>query len=299
MMMKNDFVLAADIGGTHITAAVIDMTLRQTIPLSLVRSPVDANSTADRIIASWSQCLLEAKSNMDVSKICIAIPGPFEYNKGISLMKGQGKYESLYQLNIKQLLSEALHTHPAQLFMENDAACFLQGEVFAGCVAGDYEKVIGVTLGTGLGTAVYKKGTCSSADLWSLPFGQGIAEDYLATRWFVQRYQQLSGKTVSGVKALADEANSNAIAQSIFHEFGKALAEFLQYFIEREQPEAVVIGGNIANAYELFQKEMEEAVINNFPSVKIKKSSLGEQSALFGAAGSWYIAMQKSLSFSQ
>jgi glucokinase len=130
----------------------------------------------------------------------------------------------LYKINTKELLEKTLHADPAQLFMENDAACFLQGEVFAGCVAGGYEKVIGVTLGTGLGTAVYKKGGCHSADLWSLPFGQGIAEDYLATRWFVQRYLELSGKTISGVKELADEANTNAIAKSKFREIGKTLA---------------------------------------------------------------------------
>ena len=271
-MTTNDFVLAADIGGTHITSALIDMTHRKIVLSSLVRNPVDANGSADTIINSWSNCLLKAKSNTGVSKICLAMPGPFDYDKGISLMKGQNKYESLYKINIKELLAKTLHTDPAQLFMENDAACFLQGEVFAGCAAGDYEKVIGVTLGTGLGTAVYRKGACYSADLWSLPFGQGIAEDYLSTRWFVQRYQELSGKTISGVKELADEANTHTIAQSIFREFGKALAEFLLYFIEREQPETVVIGGNIANGYELFRKEMEEVVTNNFSSVRIKKS---------------------------
>jgi glucokinase len=61
----------------------------------------------------------------------------------------------------------------------------------------------------------------------------------------------------------------------------------------------VVIGGNIANAYELFRKEMEEVIMNNFPSVGIKKSLLGEQSALFGAAGSWYSVLQRSLSSAQ
>jgi glucokinase len=298
MMTTTDFVLAADIGGSHITAALVDITSRQLILPSLVRNPVDANGTANEIIASWSKCLLAAKNDVDILKICLAMPGPFDYDKGISGMQGQGKYDALYKSNIKELLAGALNTEAGQVFAENDAACFLQGEVFAGCATGGFTKVIGITLGTGLGTAVYEAGRSHSADLWSAPFRESIAEDYLATRWFVQRYSELSGKTISGVKALAGLAESDPNAKAIFLEFGKNLAHFLFHFIEKEAPEAVVIGGNIANAYQFFQHELEETIAQKFPSVVIRKSMLGEESALLGAAGSWHSVAQRSVSLS-
>jgi glucokinase len=297
--MRSEFVLAADVGGTHITAAVIDITNRKIILPSLARTHVDSNGDADQIIQAWSQCMLTAKGDFDILKFCLAMPGPFDYDEGTSLMKGQGKYDALYGLNVKDLLAVAMRTNVAQVFVENDAACFLQGEVFAGCATEGFEKVIGVTLGTGLGTAVYEKGKSQSADLWSHPFHDSIAEDYLSTRWFVKRYEQLTGNKIPGVKQIAEEAKQNAIAQSIFKEFAKDLATFLNYFIEKEKAEAVVIGGNIANAYELFREELEENILSKFPSVQMKKSLLGEQGALYGAAGSWYSIAQKSLSVSQ
>jgi glucokinase len=298
MMTTNDFVLAADIGGSHITAALVDITTRQLILPSLVRKPVDANGSAESIITSWSECLSSSKTNVGISKICLAIPGPFDYEKGLSLMQGQGKYDALYKANIKELLAEALNTDPENIFAENDAACFLQGEVFAGCATGGFEKVIGLTLGTGLGTAIYESGKSHSADLWSLPFRNSIAEDYLATRWFLQYYKQQSGKTISGVKALAELAESDPCVKAMFGEFGNNLAHFLFHFIEKEAPEVVVIGGNIANAYKLFQQELEEAMAKEFPSILLKKSLLGEEAALLGAAGSWHSVAQKALFFS-
>lgn len=294
--MTSDFALAADVGGTHITAALIDITNRKIILPSLVRTPVESNADADQIIQAWSQCMLDAKSNVDILKICLAMPGPFDYEEGISMMKGQGKYDALYGLNIEHLLGVAMQMETSKFFAENDAACFLQGEVFAGCATDGFEKVIGVTLGTGLGTAVYEKGRSRSADLWSFPFYDSIAEDYLSTRWFVQQYERLTGKKVSGVKEIAVQTQTDPFISSIFQEFGKNLANFLNCFIEKEKAEAVVIGGNIANAYELFRSETEENIDARFSSVQIKKSILGEEAALFGAVGSWCSAIEKTLS---
>jgi glucokinase len=296
-MTTNEFVLAADIGGTHITAALVDMAHRQLVLPSLARKHVDANAGADAIIKDWTDCLVTAKSSVNVSKICLAMPGPFDYEKGVSLMQGQGKYDSLYNCNIKELLANAMQTDANQFFTENDAACFLQGEVFAGCATDGYTKVIGVTLGTGLGTAVSYNGRSHSADLWSFPFGDSIAEDYLSTRWFVKRYRQLSGNATFGVKEIAHKAVADAAAQTVFSEFGKNLASFLQSFIQQESPDAVVIAGNIANAYQLFQQELEEG-LQDFPAIHLKQSLLGEQAALLGAAGSWYSIAQKQLSLS-
>jgi glucokinase len=296
--MTNDFVLAADVGGTHITAALIDMHARELVASSLVRKHVNADGAAAEIIQAWSECLTNAKGDVDVAKICLAMPGPFDYNNGISGMKDQGKFDALFEANIKELLADAMRVEAGHFFFENDAACFLQGEVFAGCAKG-FEKVIGVTLGTGLGTAVYNNSRSHSADLWSLPFKSSIAEDYLSTRWFVQLYGELSGNFVSGVKEIADKTKSDPTARTVFAEFGKNLASFLQLFIEKEQPEAVVVAGNISQAYSLFGQTMEAELRLKTSSVQLKQSMLGEQAALLGAAGSWNSATQKKSSLVQ
>lgn len=281
-MPATDFVLAVDIGGSHITAALIDMTARKLIADSLVRKAVDANAGAYEIISSWGDCLLAAKGTAAISKVCLAMPGPFDYEKGISLMKGQGKFDSLYNKNVKELLAEALGVNADAFFFENDAACFLQGEVFAGCAQG-FDKAIGVTLGTGLGTATYDNGRSHSADLWCFPFLDGIAEDYLSTRWFLKSYEETTGEKINGVKELAALAETDAAARQLFSEFGKNLAHFLHSFTEQEVPQAIVIAGNIAKAYHLFGTEVEETISQQHPSVQLKKSLLGEGAALLGS----------------
>ncbi|ANH81418.1 hypothetical protein A8C56_10870 [Niabella ginsenosidivorans] len=287
-MTTNNLVLAVDIGGTHITAALVNMDERKIILPSLVRKRVDSGAGAQTVIRTWSACMRAAGEGAVISKICLAMPGPFDYDNGISLMTAQGKYDALYRLNVKHLLAGALEVDPGLFFIRNDAACFLQGEVFAGAVRSGFQKVAGITLGTGLGTAFYENGTARNADLWQLPFLEGIAEEYLSTRWFIQRFRATSGAALKGVKELAALAKTDARVPLLFKEFGKNLGIFLCRFVEMKQAEAIVIGGNIAHAYELFQEELHRVLGSCFLLIPVKRSMLGEQATLYGAAGSWY-----------
>jgi glucokinase len=214
------------------------------------------------------------------------MPGPFDYDKGISKIKGVAKFDSLFGLNVKEMLAQSLGIAPSQIKMMNDAGCFLQGEVYAGSAKG-FDHVIGLTLGTGLGTARYHDGIGDDANLWCLPFKNSIAEDYISTRWFVNRYQELSGLAIKDVKALAEIHETDEFAKLIFKEFGQNLALFIEEFIKKDNPEVVIIGGNIANAYHLFKAEM----MNHFKRVDINPticlSKLNEVAALLGAANLW------------
>jgi len=283
-------VIGADIGGTHCTAALIDLQQKRIISSTFQRRIIDAGGSASEIIAAWSECILSARQNIDISSTCLAIPGPFDYEKGISLMKGQHKYESLYGLNVKELLANELGVRPADIFMDNDAACFLQGEVFAGAaIEHARDKVIGITLGTGLGSAVYSNGVAANADWWCMPFKNGMAEDYLSARWFLQRFESYTGNKLEGVKELAQLTATNEQARLIFREFAVQLAQFLLEVIKQEKPQAVVLGGNISKAYPLFSDPLRDMVSRAYPTIKIKWSINGEEAPLLGAAGSWLL----------
>jgi glucokinase len=292
-MMARQYVIGVDIGGTHCTSALIDLQQKKIVPSTLNSTAINANGSSKEIIAAWSDCITIAKQDFTIDAVCLAMPGPFDYEAGISLIQGQNKYDHLYGLNIKELLGLALHLPPAAIFMTNDAACFLHGEVFGG-VADKHvnDTVIGVTLGTGLGSAVYKKGWARSADLWNLPFKDGIAEDYLSTRWFVQHFKQLTGKTIKGVKELAQLAETNDAAISVFHAFGNNLGEFLLAFIKKENPTAIVVGGNISKAFALFRDPVHRVIADQYPHIKIKQAILGEEAPLLGAAGNWLFKLK-------
>jgi predicted NBD/HSP70 family sugar kinase len=280
--------MGVDVGGTHITAAMVDVATKKIIPGSIKRSTVNASGTAEEVIASWWRCMADAKSDREPDQICIAMPGPFDYKDGVSLMRGQNKYESLYGLNVIDALADSMKISPQLISMDNDAACFLQGEVFDGAALAFHgDPVIGVTLGTGLGSATFKNGRSRSADKWCWPFKGSIAEEYLCTRWFVKRWQHDTGQTVTGVRELAALATTNEAAKLIFQDFGNNLADFLGDFISVETPSAVVIGGNISRAWELFKPNLINSLENAHPEVTIMRAELGEHAPLLGAVSSW------------
>ena len=281
--INNSFVIGADVGGTHITAALVDVQQRAIIDDSLVRKKVDAHSSLESIIAIWVRAIQEASRGVPFDALGLAMPGPFDYENGISLMRGQGKYENLYGLPVKTLLAKCLSFPVEHIYMVNDAASFLQGEVFVGAANG-FKNAIGVTLGTGLGSAFFRNEEVKEAGLWKKPFREGIAEDYLCTRWFIRRYLELTGDKLKGVSELLTKMSDNPFAQQLFDEFGENLGLFLTHFININSPEVVVIGGNIAKSFRFFEKSLREVLKDNFPATVIKIAQLGEEAALLGAA---------------
>lgn len=276
-------VLAVDIGGSHITTALVDMQQRTLLPRSLWRAHIDSHATAEEIIGGWVDVMQQSLGNANGgTRIGIAVPGPFDYEAGISLIKGLHKYESLYGLNIKELLAKRLHLSPDAIRFTNDASCFLQGELFAG-VAEGAQSALGLTLGTGFGSSVAENGMAQEGTFWKTPFRETTAEEYFSTRWFLRRYEVLSGEKISSVKELALMAHEPGYAKSIFEEFGHNLAAFLQE--QQPLPSLVVLGGNIAQAFHLFFHGLEEQL----PDVQFVVSTLGEDAILLGAAGAWAV----------
>jgi len=65
------------------------------------------------------------------------MPGPFDYVKGISYIRGVAKYENLYGINISDAVSVNLGIQDGFLirFM-NDASSFAVGEAWQGSASG-------------------------------------------------------------------------------------------------------------------------------------------------------------------
>lgn len=286
-MHINSIVAGVDIGGSHITAALVDLQNITVLKGTCVRKSIDTGGSSTTIINEWSSVINKVFNGYDYpKKIGIAMPGPFDYEKGISLIRNQNKYDSFYGLNVRRLLAESLQIDETDILLKNDAACFLQGEAFGGAAKG-VTQAIGLTLGTGLGSAKYVGGVAEDADLWHTPFLDGIAEDYLSTRWFVKRFYEITGKTVENVKALTALKNKDHAVEQVFGEFGKNLAFFLSSLILHEKPEVVVLGGNISRAYSLFYPELSANLQSMDCTCRLKKAALGENGNLVGAATCW------------
>ena len=281
MTRNNPFIVAADIGGTHITTAVVDIRNWQVIDASIVRHGVDAHADAKTILDAWSIPFEEVIRNSKeaLTTIGIAIPGPFDYENGISHMRNQDKYDNLYGMDIRMAFAERLGLPGPHICFINDAAAFLQGEVFAGKHSED-AKVLGITLGTGLGSAVWERGNKAvDADLWKTPYLDSNMEEHLVTRWFVHQAKQ-RGIAVTGLRELLALRDTTPAVNDILAEYSHHLLQFIRFFSEQESTNKFIIGGNISRAWDIF-RSFHPALFDRFD---IRISQLGEHAALIGAA---------------
>lgn len=281
----DSIIAGVDIGGTHITAALVDVQRRVILNNSLQRVAVNSKDSAANIFTTWCNVIRDCfqSFNMKPAKIGMAMPGPFDYKKGVALLKNQDKFDNLYGINVKVQMASRLQINAGDISIANDAACFLQGEIFHG-VAGSNDRVMGLTLGTGLGAARAVNMTSEDADLWCYSFKDGIAEDYLSSRWFMKRFFEYSGRKLENVKELVQLKDTEGCVQAIFKEFGNNLATFIKPFMVAESRNVLILGGSIAKAYDLFIGELEKLLTSENIQVQVRHSVLGESAALMGAA---------------
>lgn len=292
--LNNQYILSADIGGSHITAALIDASSKVLFDASLKRYPIPQNADEETLIATWTNTLKTTIANIpqeNLKGITLAIPGPFDYETGICWMKNVNKYEALYGLNIANILREKLALSPnCPILFENDATCFGIGESLTPETT-VYETVLAITLGTGLGStfienqAVVKhsENIPQNGYLYNVPFADGIAEDYLSAQWLIKRYTQLTGNEFSAVLPIAELAlNQDKVAKQVFEEYGQNLKEVLMPWVVKFGAECVILGGNICKSASLFITPLQQALaIHKIP---LKISEFMELSAIRGAA---------------
>lgn len=287
--MKYNSVLGVDIGGTHISVCMLNLSTGLPEKDSFVRSKIDPGGTAEEVIDAWCEAIescLAQYPKLKEMRIGIAMPGPFDYEKGISYIKGLHKYESLYGLNVKQLMAHRLSLPSDNIRMINDASAYLLGEVMGGAGKG-YTKAAGITLGTGLGSAIFRKGNIDEGDLYCTPFKDASAEDYLCTRWFIKAYSAVSGKAIKGVKDLVPLLDNDPLVKNVFSAFSDHLAEVLLMKYPPEVQDVVIIGGNIAKTWKHFIPATLEYFKRKGVVMNLQPALLGENAAITGAAFLW------------
>ncbi|WP_339922621.1 ROK family protein [uncultured Cyclobacterium sp.] len=275
-MKGNNMVLGLDIGGTKISSGLFSN--GGLIESLEVKTP--ANAPKEEILETISQ-QIAAYKHFDLKAIGIGIPGLVDPIHGI--IYNLANIPSFDYVNLKEYLEERFGIPVA---INNDANCFALGEYKFG-EAKIHKHVIGITLGTGIGTGIIANGhlytgrLCGAGEWGAIPYLDGTFEDYCGSKFFKERYK-ISAKKLS-IKASAGD--DEAIA--IFYEFGKHIGALIYRLLLTFAPEAIVIGGSIRKAFPYFEKGVQE-VIGAFPylpisgNLKIYVSSTND-SAILGA----------------
>ena len=286
-----DCALAIDIGGSHVTAALVDLTQRTVLENSRTHRWVNGDAGAEELYAAWCGAGLLAAASVPAARVRhagIGMPGPFEYESGVSYL--EHKFAALYGQNVGAELRRRWAGSPlegAGVFFANDAAVWALGEWWGGAGRG-LGRMIGVTLGTGLGSGFVDHGHILSrgetvppdGQIWNLPYRDGIAEDYAAGRVITREYAQCTGTELSAREVAAQATAGDEQARAVFAELGRQLARILIPWVERFQPDGLVVGGNIARSWDLFSPALQSGL----PGLVCLPTHHFETSSLLGGA---------------
>jgi glucokinase len=313
-------VLVYDVGGSHISAAICDQYTYDLRGLS--RAPLPAEGSGHFSAASFGRLIHTLGetavgsaylSLSAVSGASLAMPGPFDYENGISQMRH--KLTSLFGVDLKSGIASRFGWKPAQVKFVNDAAAFLLGEVGAGAAKG-FSRSIGITLGTGVGCAFAVDGHIVTSgpgvppggEIWNLPYNGATVEDFVSTRFLRGHYQTLTGLEAE-VSAIADAARGNhpcpelppgpppvqidpgdpfaahCRARQAFKDFGRHLGLALNQHAAAFAPDVIVLGGGISRASHLFLPATRHALVGFSPKIAI--SALMDEAPLAGAGVHW------------
>ncbi|MBA2704514.1 MAG: ROK family protein [Blastocatellia bacterium] len=309
---KREFVFAADLGGTHLRAAAVDrggeLYFRQMQPTPQAETP---DEIVRALIAAVRECERQlGELGGAISGVSIAVPGTVNVAKGIVVQAPN--VPSLDGFHLGAALASELNR---PLILENDANAAALGDMWRGAGQG-CRSIICVTLGTGVGGGIILDGKLwrgadgSAGEIGHIavdPFsgvpcscgGQGCLEVYASATAIVRMTREAKPRYPYSALHNPEDLTSEKIYQAgkegdelaleVFRQMGVYLGIGLASLINVINPEVIVVGGGLANGWDLFEKHMHQQIFERaFPiparRARIVRAQCGDDAGLLGAA---------------
>jgi glucokinase len=280
-----------EIGGTHVTVALIEMEPLRVVAGSRNREPLVAAAGAEAILESIVRCARTLDDAVPAGTTWgVAIPGPFDYASGIGRFSGVAKFEALNGVDVGRALLERL-PRAAQVTFLNDADASLLGEWAAGAAAG-HDRAAGITLGTGIGSAFLADGQLvetgpdvppeGRADLLTID-GRPL-EETVSRRAILARYAELAPASAAGLDVHDVAARARAgdtVARGVFDAALSALGSTLAPWLDRFGATVLVVGGSMSGSWDLVEPPLRAGLGGRIELVPAANS---DDAALIGAA---------------
>jgi len=151
-----ELVGALEIGGTHVTSALVNRRTGLLVPGNTRRRANEPGVSADELLSGFASAIVDVHAAPD-TPWAVAIPGPFDYRRGIGLFKGVGKFDALLDVNLTSRLHATLPHLTGGITFVNDADAFAVGEWRQGVTAAA-ARCVGITLGSGVGSSFLGNG---------------------------------------------------------------------------------------------------------------------------------------------
>ena len=283
-------VLVYDVGGSHISAAVCFKAGYRLGTVARANHPTEESSAAFiDVLHSLGTKAIEGAAGVEGAEL--AMPGPFDYEKGISWMKHKMPY--LYGVNVSEALAARFSWEPGQVRFLNDAAAYLLGEVGAGAARG-VKRVVCFTLGTGVGSGfaidgkvvTQGRGVPPGGEIWNVPYQGGIVEDKISTRALKSAYLERTGQEREVASIAHYATGGEQVATEVFAAFGHDLGIAIKQLLSDFAPDVVVLGGGIARSAHLFFAATKTELEGT--GIELRLAELADNAPLAGAGVAWF-----------
>ena len=309
----SSLAIGIDIGGTNIKAALVD-SLGKVSEFSKI--PTNAKDGFSKTYISVQRLIekyvaIAGKEN--IIGIGCACTGQVDSISG-KVLYAANTFKELSGFELKKELKKF---SGIEVEVENDVNACALGEKWIGS-AKDIENFICITLGTGVGGAIYAngninhgfKGVAAEFGHMSIDFNgeecscgnKGCFERYASVSSLIRHFkQELSKGNISMVEDIVNgnlnningeiifqaQALGDNLATKIVNEYNEAIVTGTVALVHILNPEAVIIGGGITALGDKFISPIKKAVLSRLMPVFsenliIKGAELGDNAAICG-----------------
>jgi glucokinase len=283
--MSKQAVLGVDLGATNIRVGVVQKDRVIKHHSRAISSTSDEETVLKEIVQA-----IDSAFNANIQGIGFGVPSLVDVDKGI--VYDVENIPSWKKVHLKDSLE---HKYHVPVFVNNDANCFALGESHFG-KGKKYQNMVGLTIGTGLGAGIiidrklYSGFNCGAGEFGSIPYKDRTYEGYCSGQFFTRqcglRGEQLSKKA----------ANGDQTSLEMFEQFGTHLGNAIKTVLFAVDPEAILLGGSISEAFPFFRQAMWKSIESFQYKHTVRRLMIDRteqpQIALLGAAALFYDAQE-------
>ncbi len=245
--------IGIDLGGTNMRIGLVDgdnIVRKEIIPCP-AQEPEQV--VVDALIGLISKYITPA-----LKGIGIGVPTLVDAERGI--VYNATNIPSWREVHLKEILERRFGIPVA---VNNDANCFALGEKRFGA-GRDVSSLVGITLGTGVGAGLVLDGrlycgrNTGAGEVGELPYRDSNFEAYCSSGYFVREHAT-TGKEAAVAARAGDQQ-----ALAIWQDFGTNVGRLIKAVMFAYDPDAIVLGGGIAGAFDLYRDAML-AEVATFP----------------------------------
>ena len=310
--------IGIDIGGTNIK--VTHVRESGDIITNITEPTPDGHGGSSEKIKDMLVKALKNILNDNVIGIGFGVAGIIDSKNGIVI--GSPNIPSINGFRVKETFEKEFSL---PVIVENDANTYAYAEKWIG-TGKNLSNFIVLTLGTGLGGGIIYKGELfeGAAEIGHMvvepegrfcPCGSfGCLESYASGRAVVDRI--ISSLEKGGKSILKDYYDGNfykitpeqvykaalegdSLSREVFREVGKYLGIGTANLVNIFSPEAIIIGGGLIGAWDLFIEELKKEFLKRAleplsSNVQILQATLKKESGSVGAAGLIFKSIKQS-----